>query len=144
MKCQDFQHRLERRWDDFQMRAHADQCRDCQERLTLAHWSRQVMLAAQIEVPAPAMAAVWAAVRRAGSASWESSVMRSFHRLAPYLIAVSVLFTMVAAFQPGGGKPQPSRYANALAAGSDTQVATVLDPDLAPQHPGDVLGIAGR
>jgi len=144
MRCQDFQDRLERRWDDFQMRAHTEECPACQERLALVNWSRQVMLAAEQDVTPPAMAAVWAAVRRATNTSWEFSLTRSFRRLAPYLVAVTVLFIVVAAFQPGIVTSRPSRYASALAAGPDTKVASVLAPDLAPQKPGDVLGIGGR
>lgn len=131
--------------------SHLAACAACQEYARLCRWSRGVVQAGAVAAPEPpAMAAVWAAVRRQsgsswGGASWEGW-RHSFVRLVPYLASITVLFLLAGSLALGGalrGAP-PAAASNpsipSLLAPSAT-VATSMPVDVAVQSPTDWLGV---
>lgn len=106
---------------------HLAQCAACAEYAQLQAWSRQVLVAGQVEAAAPLMSAVWASIHRASEQAWDSALTRSFRYLLPYMVAVVALIALV-------GGLTSSRTATPVQAASTAY--SVLSQ---PEAPGTVL-----
>lgn len=80
---------------------HLRHCQQCAEDERLRRWSRQLLRAGELAGPPEGnILTLWAAIQRASQSRWESALSGSFRRLAPLLVAVSLLLLLVGALGP--------------------------------------------
>lgn len=127
---------------------HLAACRACAEYAQLQTWSRQVVLAGEVQVTPPLMSTVWASIHRASEQAWDSSLARSFRFLLPYMVAVVALILLVGGLT-ANRTPTPVQAASTVYSVFDqpetSAVSGVLTTaNLPSQDPAVFLGVAHR
>ncbi len=121
---------------------HLRDCAACAEYERLRGWSGELLRRGALEAPpAPSFAALWAAIQRATQPRWELALSLSFRRLAPFLVALSLLLLLVGAMAPRQPNIAASSYTSPLLVAGPGHSAN-LAPDLSRQGDPEAVLVA--
>lgn len=136
MNCREWRTRREKQPPQAALSPSAEEhlraCPGCAEYERLRQWSSELLRQGELPPPPGNFGALWTAIqaRRPALPRWDLDLLGSFRRLAPFLVAVSLLFFLVGAI--GQKRPGVAVGFNSqqLLAGSNT---VNLAPDLSRQ-----------